>query len=451
VTSQDQSTLKLLFDQSVQRFHTRPALARVNGESLTYAVIYNRVQALAQNLADHGVQAGDRVAIYSENKPNWTVAFFAIISGAAIAVPISTDTSPQNVKRILKHNECKALFISRRLLDKLGDVDIKSLQTVILIDHFQSVAMEGKKDFFKDLLEKGEKEWTRLKKAALQMTGKIFVQSELNFVESSPVVIFHTSGREGLPRPVMLTHRQLLQVSDGLDQVMKMNEYDRLLSLLPLAKASACVFDLITPFRNGSCVYFPDNIKNPAYIMDAMSAMHPTLMLSHAVFMNSVYADKIAPALKQSFLIRQLMRFKSLRRRRELKLADRLRLSFGGQLRMLALAGSALSSETQRFLDETAFKYSLIYGLTEAGGVVSISGGCDGAPGSVGKPLAGIEVRIDEEKNAAGNGEISLRGGSVITGYYSSPEITKQFIDSKGWLKTGDYGFLDKNGYLYLR
>jgi len=451
LSAPNQITLKTLLDKSIQSYSSRPALARINRESLSYAVVYNRVQALSQNLIDQGIEAGDRVGLYSDNMPNWTVAFFSIVSNASVAVAIPADSNPQQVRRILKQTGCRVLFVSRRLLDTFGDLNVNSLQSIILIDNFEIVAMEGRKDFLKELIGKGEREWNRFKKAALQMAGKIFVRNDPNIEESSPAAILFTSGREGLPKAVLLTHHQILLASERLDKTAKMNEYDRLLSVLPLSNATALISDLITPFIKGSCMYFAEEPGRQIAMTEVMNKVRPTLLLNNSEFMNNLYNERIAPALNKNFIIRQLMRFKRLRRRRELYLAEELRVSFGGQLRLMLLTGSPLNPDTERFLSETDLPYSLIFGVTEACGIVSITSPDNNPAGSAGKIFPGIEIQICSGEQDSEPDEICIRGEGVVTAYYENPELSEKLIDADGWIKTGDRGFMDKDGFLFIR
>jgi len=440
-------TLKNLLKQSVTLYPQRPALTMVGGTPLTYNEVFRQVTELSQLLHNQGVVTGDRVAILSENMPNWVITYFAVTTMGAIVVPILPEFRATEVHHILRHAECKAIFVSRRLYERLEDMDVDSITNIFLIEDFSLIPLKTKMDRLKEVMAEGLKEFAKLRDAALKMAGWISREPE----ENDLAVIIYTSGTTGHSKGVMLTHKNL--VFDAVDtmKIQKIIETDRLLSVLPLSHTYECTIGMIIPILNGACIYYLDKPPTARVLLPAMQEVKPTVMLTVPLIIEKVFRMKILPEINRSGLLRRLYKIPAVRKKLHQVAGKKLYQSFGGALHFFGIGGALLAPDVEQFLRDAKFPYAIGYGLTETSPLVA---GCTPKITryrSTGPALPDLEVKIVNPNPETGEGEIWVRGDSVMKGYYKDPERTAEVLTPDGWFKTGDLGVFDKDGYLYIK
>ncbi len=405
------------------------------------------MQAVSHLLHERGVIAGDRVAILGENMPNWGVVFFAVTSMGAVAVPILPDFHSNEIHRILRHADARALFVSRRLFPKIEEAEVPSLTTTVLLDDFSLIPPRTKKDRLLELLDEGSREFARLKEAALKLARRIHpvvTQDDL-------ATIIYTSGTMGHSKGVMLTHGNIVSDAIAVTQVVAISMEDRLLSILPLSHSYECTLGLVTPLMVGASVCYLDRPPTAAALLPALQSVRPTIMLSVPLVIEKIFKSKIHPRLTSNAALRRLYAIPFVRKRLHRTAGKQLLASFGGALRIFPIGGAPLAPEVELFLREAGFPYAVGYGLTETAPLVA------GAPPgktrfrSTGPPVPGTQIRIDNPDATTGEGEIVIKGPTVMKGYYRDPERTATVFTSDGWFRSGDLGVLDKDGYLYIK
>ena len=493
-----EKTLPDLLHRSITHFGDRPALGYAGKKATTYRQLGEKVSRVASFLKENGINEGNRVAILSENSPNWGAAFFGITSLKAVAVPILNDFHPTEIHHILRHSGASALFVSERLYHKVEEFDLDKLNVVILIDNLSVISPEWGKDRLRRLYAEGSRELKRIKHMALQKVGL----ASLDVPEDAPASIIYTSGTTGHSKGVVLTHGNIVSNAIGLDKIVTVDHNDRLLSILPLAHVYECSVGLVMPMMIGASVHYVDKPPTAPVLLPALQQVRPTVMLSVPLIIEKMYKARIMPEIQKKRAIRTAYRIPALRKLINRKAGRKLLQIFGGALRMFPIGGASIAPEVERFMKEAGFPYAVGYGLTETSPIVTGSNEKNTRLYSVGKPLEGTEVQIDFESNGdmdeagIGNktaettgaassrsadseaassrsadseaaatrtaasqaassrksvGEILVRGPGVMKGYYNDPDLTAQTINKDGWLRTGDLGEFDSDGYLYIR
>jgi long-chain acyl-CoA synthetase len=440
-------TLRTILKQSTRRFKDRIALSTVDGDSILYGRFGERVEELSRLLHDQGVIPGDRVALLSENRPNWGIAFFAITTMGAIAVPILIDFHPNEVHGILRHSGSKAVFVSKKLLGVLEDKEFTHLTTRILLDDLSIIPPESSRDRVQQLIDQGSREIARLKEVAMRVTGRIPPEVR----EEDTAAIIYTSGTTGHSKGVMLTHKNLASDVLACSRLVDVGEEDRFLSILPLSHTYECTLGLVLPLMTGASVYYLDKPPSAGVLMPAMARVRPTVMLSVPLIIEKIYKGKIHPKLTGNPVIRGLYRVPLLRRRLHAAAGRKLLASFGGKLRIFTIGGAPLAPDVELFLREAGFPYAIGYGLTETSPLIAGSPPGSTKFRSTGFPVSGARIKIDNPDPATGEGEILVNGPMVMKGYYRDPKRTADVMTAEGWFRTGDLGVFDRNGYLFIK
>jgi len=439
-------TLKAMFDRSTSQCADRPCFSWADGTPLTYSQVHEKVTQISELLYKQGIMAGDKVAILSENSPNWGISYLAITTMGAVVVPILPDFHQNEIHHILRHSGCKGIFISEKLYQKIEDAIVEDLQIRILIDNFQIIPPETTKEKLRSVLQEGTKEFARLKDSALKLAG---IRSA-DIAEDDVACIIYTSGTTGNSKGVVLSHKNLVFDALATYKIQPLDEHDRLISILPLPHTYECTLGFILPFLCGSSVYYLKKPPTARVLLPAMQKIKPTMILSVPLIIEKIFKLKIHPVFTKNFLIKTLYSIPPIRVMLHKTAGRKLYKSFGGKIHFFGIGGALLSAEVERFLRDAKFPYAIGYGLTETSPLIA---GC--APAitkfrATGIIIPGVEVRIVKENSAKKEGEIQVKGDNVMKEYYNNPEATAAAFTEDGWFKTGDLGYLSSTGYLYI-
>ncbi len=468
-------TLRHILIRSGKTFADCPALSTFGEEPMTYQEMVEEVAELSTTLADEGIKIGDRVAILGDSSPNWGIAYFAIVSMGAVAVPILTEFHADAVQHILRHSESKLIFVSKRLLSKIEDSPSLAKLRILALETFEPVAFSGAMELFQDMKKASIREWRRFKeKARKEMhdmlddgdTGEeaSFLQrmkaKGLEYLnadqgagpkESDLAAIIYTSGTTGMSKGVMLSHGNIVSNVQRTLNLVTINAKDRMLSILPLSHAYECTLGLVLPLSVGAQVCYLDKPPTARAMLPALAEFKPTAVLSVPLVIEKIFKTSILPKFTASKPMRTLYAIPFIRKTLHRMAGKKLLATFGGKLKLFCIGGAPLAPEVDRFLEEARFPYAIGYGLTESAPLVS------GAPTgktrltATGPAIPGTEIYIDDPDPKTGDGEIMTRSPSVMLGYYKDKEATEAVLSPDGWLRTGDLGHFDSNGYLYIR
>jgi len=415
------------FQQAQKQFSRGLAIVQKDGKQwreLTFADIGAKVEALTALLADKRVKRGDRVAIILDNCWQWPVIFFAVMSRAAIAVPVNPEATEAELNNIIKDAQINVVFAEDKLL-------AKKIQAKNIICINSSV----------------------FEKAVCCADVKTHI---LNSQEEDIACILYTSGTTDEPKGVMLTHKNLLANCDSIIKLRMTKRRDRVLAILPLHHAFALTVTMLLPIFYGFTIIYPQSLKGED-LLDAMQAENPTIFLAvPQVF--SLFRQRVNENLNKIpwvalLLLRAFMKLAySLRRITGINLTRVLLFGlhgrFGRKMRLFISGGAKLDEDIARDLFKYGFTILEGYGLTETSPVLTINPYRRPKIGSVGKALPRVSIKI-VNKNSRGIGEVITQGPNIMKGYYKKQEETDAVIKN-GWFYTGDLGFIDKDGYLFL-
>ncbi|MFO8236484.1 MAG: AMP-binding protein [Bacteroidales bacterium] len=426
-TQNTKLTLPFLFEESVRKNGDRIALGIVQGTSKTYAEMHSDVLSLMSFLEKLNIKQGDKVAILSSNMPNWGIAYLAITSMGAVAVPILPEFSATEISTILQHSETKLVFVSKKLLYK---VNVKAkLEHFIAIENFSHIS--GKEAAYFEF--------------GLKPFGTYKVDEE------DIASIIYTSGTTGKSKGVMLSHKNLTYNALKTKKIQTVNAEDRLLSILPLSHAYENTLGFILPIISGASVFYLGNAPTPSVLLPALKEVKPTLMLSVPMVIEKIYKNKILPSFQKNIVIKLLYTVPIIRKRLNRIAGSKLKETFGGNLKFFGIGGAKLNRRVEKFLQEAKFPYAIGYGLTETSPLLAGCNPQNTILQSTGKNLEGIELKIHNPDKKTGEGEIWAKGPSVMKGYYKEPGLTNAVLTPDGWFKTGDLGVFDKNNNLFIK
>lgn len=451
-------TLVEMFQDVVKKHGPKTALMKKEGgefKGFSYQEFGERVKNFALGLASLGITHSDRIALMSENRPEWAISDFAILSLGATNVPIYPTITPQQIEYILKDSGSRMIIVSTPdLLNKVVEIfdNLPALQKVIFMD-------DGK----------APNEYM-LKFDQLSDMGKKFDKDHPGFFENAikKVMpedlcgIIYTSGTTGSPKGVMLSHDNLLSNVKAARSVIRIDETDSLLSFLPLCHSFERMAGHFLAVSAGATIAYAESVET---VSDNLGEVKPTLMTSVPRLFEKIYGRVIenanagSPIKKKIFWWAMKTGEKYVAAKYKgktsgglnfkYKLATKLVFSklhqrVGGRLRFFVSGGAPLPKEIAEFFYKAGILILEGYGLTETSPVITVNREEQFKFGSVGPAVPGVEVKI------AADGEVLTRGPHVMKGYYKNPEATAETIDSDGWLYTGDIGIMDQDGMLYI-
>jgi long-chain acyl-CoA synthetase len=426
----DQQTFPELFAKTVREHGDRPAMAMVGENPITYAELSAKIRSLMAMLEKIGLNPGDKIAILSTNIPNWGISYYATTFMGAVAVPLLPDFHPDEIENILIHSEARAIFISDGLLPKISTLAKNQSLLRIRIEDFSYIGVDND-PVIPDPLARPRLEYP--------------------VDEDDMAAIIYTSGTTGTSKGVMLTHRNICFTAEKSGRVQEINEYDRFLSILPLSHTYENTIGLVLPMLRGACIYYIGKVPTPPVLLPALQEVKPTIMLTVPLIIEKIFRTRIQPHFSGNFFLRLAIRIPFIRKKLNVIAGKKLMQTFGGELRFFGIGGAKLNRTVEKFLIEAKFPYAIGYGLTETSPLLAGFNPQNARLQSTGPAIEDIELKIHQPDKKTGEGEIWARGPNVMKGYFKEPELTSAILTADGWLKTGDLGVFDRDGYLYIK
>ena len=423
------------------------ALTDYKGITLQYHDVARKIEKLHIMFENSGVQRGDKIALCGRNSAHWAVAFLATLTYGAVAVPILHEFTPEQIHNIVNHSESKILFVGDIVGTQVDATKMPSLEGIINIpDYSLALSRTDKLTYAREHLNElyGRK------------FPKYFRREHVKYYhEQRPdelALINYTSGTTGFSKGVMIPYRALWGNYDFAVHVLGkvINRGDRVISILPMAHMYGMAFEFIFEFLYGCHIYYLTRIPSPAIIAQAFAEVRPQIIIAVPLVIEKIIRKKVFPKI-QSGKVRLLRNIPIINKKVEEKICDQVKQAFGGRFYEIIIGGAAFNQEVEQFLHRINFPYTVGYGATECAPIICYSDYQTFVPGSCGRAVIHMEVKIDSPDPANVPGEILARGTNVMLGYYKNEEATRQSIDNEGWYHTGDLGTMDAYGNVFIK
>ncbi|MEA2096977.1 MAG: AMP-binding protein [Candidatus Cloacimonadota bacterium] len=436
--------LVCLFEESLKQHWLLPAFTNYQEEDHSYAEVAERIIFLHYFFEKCGLKCEEKVALLGKNTVNWAITYLAVVTYGAVIVPILPDFKPDDVHHIVNHSESKMLFVADDIYEELDESNMLELETIISLKNF-SLLFEKKKNV-KQIIEESKIKY-------LEKYDGNLSPEKINFkkvANNELAAIIYTSGTTGFSKGVMLPHNSLISNIVFAQKNIPLDSGDTIVSFLPIAHVFGCVFEFLYPFASGCHITFLGKTPSPKVLIKAFGEIHPRLILSVPLVLEKIYKKQVKPKLDKS-TIKFLMKIPMMRKRIYAKVNTTLTEVFGGNFREIVLGGAALNEEVEQFLQAIKFRYTVGYGMTECGPLISYAGWKNFKTDSCGRVVNNMIARIDSDDPENSVGEILVKGENVMYGYYKNLEATKKAIDEDGWLHTGDLGVIDKDDFIFIK
>lgn len=436
-----------IYEKSFQENWDLPALTDyVEQNTMTFADVAKEIARFHILFKECQIRRGDKIALIGRDCVNWCVVYMAAITYGAIIVPILPDFNPNDVHHIINHSESVFLFVSDRIWDTLEEEKIGEVRAVFSLTDFRCLHQRDGENIQK-LLKELDSRFT-------EVYPNGFTRENIRYAEldnDKVLLLNYTSGTTGFSKGVMLTGNNLagnVTYARTLDILFR---GERELCFLPLAHAYSCAFNFLVPMAFGAHVFLLGKLPSPKILLKAFEEIKPNLILTVPLILEKIYKKMIAPQLNKRAM-KLAMNVPLLNDRIYAQINKKLTDAMGGRFREVIVGGAAMNQEVADFLYKIKFPYTIGYGMTECGPLISYDNHKEYIPTSCGQILKGImEVRIDSEDPYNKVGEIQVRGENVMKGYYKNEEATRNVFTDDGWLKTGDLGTIDVNNRIYIR
>jgi long-chain acyl-CoA synthetase len=434
-----------LVETSIKKHWDFPAFSDINGPVYLYKDVAKHIENLHIFFEEAGIKPGDKIAIVGKNSANWAISFFAIVSYGAVVVPILNEFKPDNIHHIINHSEAKSVFVASGNWKNMDKTQMPGVNLFMLIDDFSILECADKKlfevrDNINDYFEKRHPNG--------------FSAENVKYAKDEPdalALLNYTSGTTSSSKGVMLPYRSLWSNTQfAYDNLPYVKAGDDIVCLLPMAHMYGLAFEVLNSFNKGCHIHFITGKPTPNVLASAFVTCKPILILSVPLIIEKIVKGKVFPELQKP-LVKTMLKIPVLKSIVKEKIAKQLETAFGGNFGEIIIGGAAINNEVETFLDDIHFRYTVGYGMTECGPLISYAPWNEFKPSSVGRVVDRMEARIDSEDPANVVGEILVKGMNVMLGYYKNEEATKAVFTKDGWMRTGDLGTMDKDGFVFIK
>ncbi len=430
--------------ESIRNHWDVSCFSDLDGETITYGDLANRIFKLHYVFAEAGIAKGDRIGLVGRNSANWCVTYLASVTYGAVVVPILPDFTSAEIEHIVRHAECRLLVVPDTIFDRIDENKMASLEGILLIKDF-AVAW-ARHDRLEDIVAKADTGYVERFHERLTRQNLAFDPLD----NEALVAIVYTSGTTGFSKGVMLSANSLIANIVYFRQCVELTPGDNFVSFLPLAHAFGCAFDFLAPMVAGCHITYIEKIPTPKVLVAAFQKYRPVVVMSVPLIIEKIYRNRIKPKL-ESGSIKMMLKVPGVNKLVYKKIHDQVYEVFGGNFKELVVGGAAINREIEEFFRRIGLRMTSGYGMTECGPLISYTVYDDKPPvGSVGRVIPYLEARIHDPDPETGIGEVQVRGENRMLGYYQDEEATADTIDPAGWLLTGDLGRIDHEGFLFL-
>ena len=431
-------------ENSIKKNWDMDALTDYKGATLQYKDLARKIEKLHILLAESGIQPGDKVALCGRNSSHWGVAFLAILTYGAVAVPILHEFKADNVHNIINHSEARLLFVGDVVWESLNEAAMPNLEGIILMTDFtlqvcRSERLEYAREHLNELFGKKFPKNFRKEHVAYRRDEA----EEL-------AVINYTSGTTSFSKGVMIPYRALWSNTQFAFEVLNLKAGSRVISILPMAHMYGLAFEFIYEVCAGCHIFFLTRMPSPKIIFQAFAEVKPNIVIAVPLIIEKIIKKNVLPTL-ETLKMKILLRVPVINDKIKETVREHMVQAFGGNFYEVIVGGAAFNQDVEKLLRSIDFPYTVGYGMTECAPIICYEDWKFFKAGSCGKAAPRMEVKIDSQDPEHIVGEILTRGDNVMLGYYKNPEATAQVIDAEGWLHTGDLGVMDKEGNVFIK
>lgn len=438
--------LKDMLRQTEEKYGNNKAFILQEKEGIrevTHKQFRKDVNSLGTAFIEMGLK-DKRIAVIGENRYEWEVAYLAIAAGTGVVVPLDKALPENEIESLIIRSEVEAIVYSSKYDDVMAKIQ---KQGNTKLKYFISMDLEENefnKYSFKKVLKQG--------KQLLEAGNTEFLDIEIDN-EKMGIMLF-TSGTTAMSKAVMLSHKNICANIDSIGRAFtQMDETDRLLSFLPLHHTFECTVGFLFIISIGACIVFSKGVR---HIAEELKTFKITAMICVPVVYEKMYQKLLKgiedkgkmPTVKKGVAISNILSKVGIDVKK--RLFHEIHANLGGQIKIMIAGGAAFNPEIEKGFNELGFNVAQGYGLTETAPVVAAEYDKKKKAGSIGRAVPGVEVKLDEIDPATGVGELLVKGDNVMMGYYENDEANKETFTDDGWLRTGDYARIDKDGYIFI-
>ena len=434
-----------LIETSIKNHWDLPAFSDYEGHTYHYKDVARRIEKFHIILEHAGIKKGDKVALVGRNSSNWAICFFGILAYGAVAVPILHDFKPDNIHHIVNHSESKAVLAANSNWENMNDAKMPDVKLFMMLDNFSVIKSKNKETF--TVRE-------RINEYFGKKYPRSFTSADVKYHVEKPeelAVLNYTSGTTSFSKGVMIPYRSLWSNTQyAYDNIPFIHAGDNFVCMLPMAHMYGLAFEILNGINKGCHIHFLTRTPSPRIIAESFMNIKPTLILAVPLIIEKLIKSKVFPELEKP-LTRFLLKVPFIEKKLLEIVAAKLTASFGGNFKQIVIGGAGLNKDVENFLRSINFPYTVGYGMTECGPLIAYEQWDTYKAGSCGRVVDRMEAKIDSEDPINTVGEILVRGTNVMLGYYKNPEATKSSFTKDGWLRTGDLGTIDEDGFIYIK
>lgn len=439
-----------LFENSFRNNYDLPAYTNFGeNKSLTYGEVAKEIAKLHLIFEQIGIQPNDKISLIGKNNSNWAISYLATVTYGAVIVPILQDFNPANIAHIIEHSESKMLFVDEIIWKKLHQEQLPTVTSIFSLTNFEPIPTYPSitKETTTDINP------ATIQQLFDQKYPNGFTPADISYAQQSNsklACLNYTSGTTGFSKGVMLSGNSLAgNITFGIQTGLLRPGYS-IVSFLPLAHTYGCAFDFLTATCTGCHIHFL--VKAPAaqILLKAFAQIRPQVIFCVPLIIEKIYKKQIQPLLAKKTM-RWILHTPLLSQTILAQIKKKLINAFGGNFSQIIVGGAPLNAEVEAFFRKIKFPFTVGYGMTECGPLISYAHKDDFVSKSSGKILDTMQVKIDQPHPTTGIGEILVKGEHVMQGYYKNEEATNAVLDTDGWLHTGDLGTVDEQGNIFIR
>ncbi len=430
-------------EQSISQNWDIEALSNYREKGYTYKQIGEKIIKFHIFFREAGIKEGDRIALVGRNSANWCMIYLATVTYGAVIVPILPDFKPEDLNNLINHSDAVLLFADDKIFETLDMAKMPLIRSVISVDSLSLIRTADMvtASIYESLEEKFKTAFPNLSQSDIKFS---------DVTNDKLAVISYTGGTTGFSKGVMISHNSLAANIRYAQNNMPLKPGDPLVSFLPLAHTYGCAFEFLFPFTFGCHITILSKTPSPQIIVQAFKEIKPRLILSVPLVIEKIFKKQLLPVISKPHM-KVLLSIPGINSILHKKIRDKLTETFGGRFHEIVIGGAAFNPEAERFFRKIGFPFTVGYGMTECGPLISYTSWKTTKLGASGKPVDTLEVTIDSEDPEKVIGEIILRGENVMLGYYKNEKATREMIDENGWMHTGDLGIMDKEKNIFIK